>query len=112
MFTKPLHYGKEISQLSEKETNLLEIDTALVLMFRKIDELENEFEKKMMLQISNQFSDKRVEVCSELLESPYTDEPHFLDFIETTRYAFTKFLRDVDKNLNMFKEQEMLSMLN
>lgn len=112
MFTKPTHYGKEIGQLSEKEIDLLELDTIMSMMFDKISEVKNEIERMMLLKISSQISDKRVELCSELLESPHSDEDEFVEFVETTRYSYGKFLKDVKKNMSMVMEQERLSMLN
>ena len=113
MYT-PTHYGKKINQLTDKETELLKIDMVMSLMFNKVKHIENEIEKKMLLSVSSLMSDKRVELCSELLnhELHEDDTEEFMDFVETTQYGYGKFLRDVDHNTEVSKTNERLSMLN
>lgn len=113
MYT-PTHYGKKINQLTDKETELLKIDMLISITFKKIDVIKNDIERQMLLGLSSAMTDKRVELCGELLnhELHEDDSEEFMDFVETTQYGYLKFLRDVDKNIELSEKQKMLSMLN
>ena len=109
------HYGKTLNKLTDKEKELLTIDTSMTLMFKMKHEKNIEKSEVLFTQMINDISIKRTKIILDILdinEKVFTTTIQKLDYIETTEYGYDKFLKDVELNLKNKEITERLSALN
>lgn len=113
IFMTITHYGMDIDQLSKKEQLLLKIDQTMTLLFKaKKEEMLPDF---LTDGITTDLSNKRVHLTIELLNLSVDDfetKDDLLEYIETTKYSYTQFVKDCKKNCEMLEHQEQLSKWN
>jgi len=113
MFFTPTHYGKKVDDFNEKEKQLILVDTIMTTIF--IKSKESKIDKIEELVMSS-LSKKRVKIVCDILgwEEPNNDyeKIDFLEKMETTKYSYKKFLKDMDMNIKKHDEEEMKCMLN
>ena len=109
------HYGKDIKDLNEKETNLLQLDMTITLMFNEIHHTKDELKKLILKRVGNTFTDERLRVCLELLnleEGDFENKQEMMEYVENSMYGYEKFLQDKRMNFQRVEDNERLSMLN
>lgn len=113
MFFTPTHYGKKVDNFNEKEKKLLIVDTLMTTMFMKKSEGTLEKIEEIML---SSLSDKRNDIVLDILgwDKGETREERLelLERMETTKYGYSKFLKDMKVNIKKHDEEEKLTQLN
>lgn len=107
------HYGMNIDQLSKKERILLKIDQTMTLLFKsKKEEMLPDF---IVDGITTDLSDKRIKLTIELLNLSVDDfdtKDDVIDYIETTKYGYEQFVKDMKVNYKKLEREEELSKWN
>jgi len=118
MITNVIHYGKKIEELSKDERTLLTMDTLCLLGHSIVDIVDNPKMSLLDDDIKNKIGfivKQRVELTIKLLNlelDNFSSVNETMEYIETTRYSMSRFVKDLEENKKRIKEMERLSVLN
>jgi hypothetical protein len=111
MFFTPTHYGKKLTELNEKERELLIIDTTMTTIFRKSGDIEK-IDEMILVSLTK----KRIVIISEILgwKKDWNDSEieQLFEILKDTNYCYHKFISDTKYNMNKLKNEEKLCLLN
>ena len=98
------HYGKELTNLTEQENELLHLDMLITttLLMNKDTDNENPI-KNFTTQLIMMLQLERKNLTKKLLNINYDDDlkndrKEVMEWIETTQYGYRKFVMDAERN--------------